>query len=1623
MTAVTLSLETRRQLFQGKTVSLPAKRNLVRVFISSTFADMAIERNVLLERAYTEAQAFCQKHGLLFEVVDMRWGVRDYAAVDHMTTELCLKEIKLCQQMSVGPAFIALLGNRYGYRPIPRIIEEKEFDILYSKLRQDKNSIQLLDLWFWKDDNAIPPAYILQPITTHLQHYEDKTPAKLEQHENDVSTWRNVERALASCLRSAALEAEKEGLISEEKKHKYFKSVTEWEIEDGLLTTNRDKPSTAVFFREVKGINQHVGEEQSTQFLDIIEGGSLDTEAQHLLSELKMKITKDYAKHVKVHTVQWSKELVSHRNKGHARYLEELCEQFIAVINHQVLEHLGQQRESSDGLDWLVQEVSHHTSLCASSCKVFCGRQELLQHICQSINQSNGQVHAPLVVMGSSGAGKTALVCKVSESLRATLGSEMVIVLRLLGTSLLSTEIHSVLKSICLQVCLAFALPLPTSRITNIYNDTVRFFHSLLLMVSCKEAESLVLIFDSVDQLAAVDGAHRMHWLPKECPPRVHIIVSTLQEEILQTLQEAITNPESYVEVEPLSSQQGGEMIEMFLKSVNRKLTPAQHEVILQSFSQFGQPLLLKLAFEEARRWASYTVLSEVQVAKTIQEAVCHLYQRLERLHGKVLVSHTLGYLVSSRNGLSEAELKDVLSLDDEVLADIYQYWAPPSSEVIRLPSMLWTRLRFDLGKYLVERQADGYTVLAFYHRLFLEVVKECYLSVSDRNQRHWALGDFFQGTWSQGTKKPITLPFLEKSLEADRKVASQPLWFSDCVANLRKLSELPFHLLNAGRVDELKRDVLGNMSWISCKIMSCGIKSVIEDFAMCCAKINSPEAELLRHALLLFKPTVDFIEGKPDVSIVYTEMLARLLFFASSYPSLIGEVCQQCIRWLRAYPHPIFIPLCGFFLPPGGALQTTITGFKQGITVMEISTEHSLLIVGSRDGTIILWNVKDIEVIHTLAGHSEGLKCVKVFGKGTQAASCALDHTLRLWNLVTGKERHSVQEDHAGHCHSFLLHVDEKNGVVYSVCGSQINVWTLDALEPVFQVSGDAPDLQTCTSVFPPRRVILTVSKGGTLNLYNSTSGELQGRHQLPVLHDEVPVCSTMIPKYGKMVVGFSNGTLSVISASGTISLEKMPCCVKLVAVSEDESLFLAGFGKYVRIFQSEYNALRRHLAVDLEHEDVVETAVVCTSKEIAITGSQDETIRIWNLADKGLLLDSLDGMGVPVTLLALHGNILVSASRNSYYLKIWNLDYNPKHKTLASFQDRTGCTALSHSGDLVYFPKTGDKHKIVVWDSLQGNSVDILDASAEVCCLEVAEQKQLLFSGLASGTVLVFPLESRQDVMCIPPLEAQKAIQCIAVSKQEERLAVAYDDVILVYDINSGDSSSEVEGPIHTFNPGSPTSISSMAVLADYRLLYGMENGDLFLYECQTAKVVPLEAHGSQVTCIETSHRELHALSGCGDSIQRLWNLELCQWEHEMCYQGIFFQGILCACFSQDDQYVYTGSQDRTIKVWDVSKGSLLAVQYVYAAVNRILSTAEGFIATTRLGYVIKEAFQTPKCISQQYNPLQNVKAKCSLRSRQQENGTVSAAQPGKRCSNVKTQQTKVNQGTKASQICKIV
>ena len=91
------------------------------------------------------------------------------------------------------------------------------------------------------------------------------------------------------------------------------------------------------------------------------------------------------------------------------------------------------------------------------------------------------------------------------------------------------------------------------------------------------------------------------------------------------------------------------------------------------------------------------------------------MFGRLELRYGSLLIRSALGYLTAGLIGLTELELEDVLTCQDAVLNEVYRYHDPPIKGVVRLPSLLWSRVRYDLEGYLCERQVDSKVGKKFY--------------------------------------------------------------------------------------------------------------------------------------------------------------------------------------------------------------------------------------------------------------------------------------------------------------------------------------------------------------------------------------------------------------------------------------------------------------------------------------------------------------------------------------------------------------------------------------------------------------------------------------------------------------------------------------------------------------------------------------------------------------------------------------------------------------------------------------------------------------------------------------------------------------------------------------------
>src|SRR3712207_3224814 len=100
-----------------------------RIFVSSTFADLVREREALRSHVFPKLEALCRARGAAFQAVDLRWGISDDAAREQRTVAFCREEVAGSLRIS-SPPMIVLLGDRYGWRPVPDPIAATTFDAL-----------------------------------------------------------------------------------------------------------------------------------------------------------------------------------------------------------------------------------------------------------------------------------------------------------------------------------------------------------------------------------------------------------------------------------------------------------------------------------------------------------------------------------------------------------------------------------------------------------------------------------------------------------------------------------------------------------------------------------------------------------------------------------------------------------------------------------------------------------------------------------------------------------------------------------------------------------------------------------------------------------------------------------------------------------------------------------------------------------------------------------------------------------------------------------------------------------------------------------------------------------------------------------------------------------------------------------------------------------------------------------------------------------------------------------------------------------------------------------------------------------------------------------------------------
>jgi len=732
-----------------------------RLFISSTFSDFRKERQLLHERVFPLVENYIEKHypTYSFLPIDLRWGVTEEIQYNQKTLELCLNEVNTCKHY-LHPNFLIMVGERYGWVPLPYAIEKNEFEMILSYYTRDEKSSNILRDWYKEDTN-----YVVDNSTAYI--------LKARELNGEYATydkWEEMEGKIRSLLQIAVKSLFKPYAKSYQK---YFMSATEAEVKEGIfhyLEPTKKQDSLKEELSDLPTLDKKyvfgfIREFDKKSKENVYDKNLIDSNQEDVIQFKKHLYASEIAlctQTVNIHSFR--KQTLE--NEYIKSFIEYIFEKIRLSIDAQV------QMQSKNIVD---QEKISQVYFVDSRTKIFFGRQDELLKVQNYID--NPISSQPLVIVGKSGVGKSAFMAKVTQSIveRRSYSQGSSLYFSFIGATPFSSNIFSLLSSLIQD--LVNNNILQEIDVPQYKGNKNRFYRQVKDVLLAIEKPTIIIL-DALDQLEEKDF---LTWLPEELPEHLKIVVSTLNEKEMHyfDILKNRVDEGNIISLYGVSNDDAKDILIKLLDEYQRDLTPMQKSYVLKKFEENENlPLYIKVAFEEIHTWKSFD--EDETLANGIENLICEYIDNLTDKfhHNKYFVHKVLGYIKASKMGLSEKELLDILSKDSALLDSLEKFGHTltlkiEGKERRKFPVAVWARLYEDLKDFLMSRFIDGQELIKFFHRGFDEVVGR-YIYEGNKQKIHQELADYF-----------MELQDRDKS-------------WDERYNNLHMLDELPHHLFYA---------------------------------------------------------------------------------------------------------------------------------------------------------------------------------------------------------------------------------------------------------------------------------------------------------------------------------------------------------------------------------------------------------------------------------------------------------------------------------------------------------------------------------------------------------------------------------------------------------------------------------------------------------------------------------------------------------------------------------------------------------------------------------------------------------------------------------------------------------
>ncbi|CAG2108763.1 unnamed protein product, partial [Medioppia subpectinata] len=1078
-----------------------------------------------------------------------------------------------------------------------------------------------------------------------------------------------------------------------------------------------------------------------------------------------------------------------------------------------------------------------------------------LLHIQKLIVSANTSArHAPIVVTGREGVGKTTLLSQVFTYANEWLvgGDEVIRIVRHIGQSPGSRYMSELLRNLCLHISLVFGFEAQTTISYELSALSIWFQDLLKMIETTAENSDLIIILDDMHLLWSSQMTSLLGWMPFNLPPNVHLICSVAEtaDDVLSLLKSRIS-ADNFIRLAPISSATSFvSTLQCKLRDGKHSLTAHQWSIIRERFSNswfnqiYSSPLYATLLSSTLfSDWESFYEPTIASIPSDISGVVAHTLSDLEERFGSSLIRKICSYLCCTLYGLREAEIFDLVLSDDSAEAN----------------ANTWLAIKERLSPLWKQYYVLGRSYLNWKNQCIGDTIRHRYLKLPQKVKSiHQELANAFLSAFTEALNE-------SNGVRKETEV-------------VREADELWYHFLKCGDRHRLKENAILNIDFLMTIVKGNSISYLRSILDLVRSQILDWEIELLYN---MTKQSVHVVSQ--DANQLAIEILLWLKPFTITTATAAQEIntisqintasipipepyltqlVNDTYNWCNNLKTPILIPSNSWLNLPMPPQVAMITCSWNSIS-RAVSTPDSQYLIACEAKMIHFYNLPLKSVIKSFEGHRSTITCLQLSDSGKWLVTGSEDTNVNLWEIgfdteISCKLKHRLNHHIAGVLCVVITHSEEiilSGSEIGAVCAVSLDSGTIVArLE-------HHKGMITCLGVNSGDDVFVTGSTDCSVAVWSLETFCILNEIQLnkPVLHMDISLDSTFL-----LLACEDNSVHVRALTTGTdvhcLKGHSSGAVISYLRFAEDNCRCILGCGDgKLHIYDIHSARLMQTLTA---HTEMI-TAILPQPNDRFLFTCGGNKIVIWNFMAKKVDKDVLAA--------AAAATLAAETAAQKENEKPRSRPSSRKKKKVDNHREPITCVAVSRDGALAV---TGSRDYLVkIWQLSTGETHTTLEGhTGAVTCVDFAPNGLFAVSGSEDKSLRVWGLTLGLIVSTFN--EHQNSIVTVKVTADSRRIL----------------------------------SVDSMGV----HRLWQADNGSQLVVTTKPINNVTLHAN------------TVFAVSGKNDNSVRFWSSFDCDNEKTVSHS----EPITCYTCAYDGQTIITGSQDMSLKVWEVTSAKLTQV-----------------------------------------------------------------------------------------------